>query len=104
MDAIYIDNNAVVELRSLTNSITGLADTGATVTVTITDSAGNSVAGETWPVSLNHVSDGTYRGTLSSSMVLKPDSFYIAVIDATGSGGEVGEWNCKVIAQDRPCS
>lgn len=98
MDVIYIDNSNVVELRSLTNSITSAVDTGATVSVTIVDSTGTAISGETWPVSMSHASSGTYRATLSSSLSLTANRAYRGVVTATGSGGEVGKWNCPIRA------
>lgn len=101
---LYLDNSNVIELRDLKNSVTGNADTGATVAVTITDSAGVAVSGESWPVSMTHDSAGKYRATLSSDVALVADRLYVVLVKATGSGGQRGEWNCKVIAQDRACS
>jgi hypothetical protein len=104
MSTLYIDNNAVAELKGLTNSVTGAIDTGATVNVTILDQSGTAVSGATWPVAMAHASGGTYRATLSSSLALIHGRKYTALVNATGSGGEVGEWNCPVIALDRACS
>ena len=101
---LYLDNSNVIELRDLKNSVTGDADTGATVAVTITDSSGNEVGGATWPISMTHVADGKYRATLSPDVALLSDSLYLVVVEATGSGGEKGEWNCDLIAADRGCS
>lgn len=100
---IYLDNSNVLELRSLTNSVTNAADTGATVAVTLLDASGAEVAGQTWPVSMSHVSGGTYRVTLSSTIQLISGHVYTARVDAVGSGGEVGEWNCMLLAVDRAC-
>jgi hypothetical protein len=100
---LYLDNSNVIELRSLTNSVTGVVDTGASVSVTIQDASGTPVTGQVWPVSMGHDSDGTYRATLDSSINLIAGRKYTAVVTATGSGSEVGEWNCSVIAQDRLC-
>lgn len=104
MDALYIDNSNVIKLEGLKNSSTGNADTGATVTATITDSVGNAISGETWPVTLPHDADGDYLYTLPPSVVLTKNRSYKAVVGAIGSGGEIGKWNCNVIARERECS
>jgi hypothetical protein len=101
---LYLDNSNVIELRSLTNSVTGVVDTGATVTVTIKDAAGTNVTGQTWPAAMSHASAGTYRATLDAAMSIEAGRRYVVIVNATGSGGEVGEWNCKVIAVDRFCT
>lgn len=101
---LYIDNSNVIELRELKNSVTGAADTGASVSVTVKDSAGDDVAGETWPVSLAHASGGTYRGTLSRSLTLTEGGVYTAVVSVTGSGAETATFNCRLRAEERRCS
>jgi hypothetical protein len=100
---LYIDNSNVIELRELKNSATGAADTGATVSVTVKDSAGDNVAGETWPVSLTHASGGTYRGTLSDAVELVEGAVYTSVVSVTGSGGQKAVFNCRVRAEVRRC-
>jgi len=100
---LYLDNSNVVELRDLTNSVTGLADEGASVSLTITDQSGTAVTGETWPVSMAHVSNGLYRATLSESLSIVSGRKYFAVVSATGSGGQVGKWTCPVVAEVRRC-
>ena len=100
---LYIDNSNVIELRALTNSVTGVVDTGATVTVTILDASGAEVAGQVWPAAMSHDSGGTYRATLESDLVFVNAGRYVAKVNAVGSGAEIGEWNCRVIAVDRGC-
>jgi hypothetical protein len=100
---LYLDNSNVIELRDLKNSVTLSADTGATVQVTITDAAGAEVSGETWPVVMAHAASGTYRATLSDALAITANRKYLAVVEATGSGGEVGVWSCPVVADVRRC-
>lgn len=101
---LYLDNSNVVELVGLKNSVTGAADVGASVSLVLLDANGEEVAGETWPVSLSHGEGGTYRATLSPDVEVKDSHIYTARISATGSGGEVGRWNCIVTAAVRACS
>jgi hypothetical protein len=102
---LYIDNNNVIELQSLTNDATGVVDTGATVTVTIQDTSGDSVAGQVWPATLSLVSEspltGKYRATLDYDLVLLANRKYRAVVTAVGSGGEVGKWEVPAVARVR---
>jgi hypothetical protein len=97
---LYIDNSNVVELTELTNSATGLAITTATVTVTLYDSAGVVVTGQTFPAAMSHVSAGTYRATLEDDIVLVENRQYVAHIDATYTG-IVGHWELPVRAKVR---
>lgn len=98
---LWIDNSNVIELRKLTNSVTGVADTGATVTVTLQDPDGVNVSGQTWPATLLHDADGTYRVTLEDDLVLEPGGSYVAVVDVIGTGGEVAKWETPVQAHTR---
>lgn len=95
---IYIGNTSIIELQNLTNSVTGLAVTNATVVVTLTDGAGDEVSGQTWPVTLTHVAAGTYRATLENDIDLVAHRNYTATVDATVSGVGVGRWTSTVRA------
>ena len=101
--SIYLGNNTVVELQSLTNSATNVVDTAATVTCTVKDRAGVAVSGHTWPVSMPHVSAGTYRAVLDSDLGIVKGRSYTVEVDAVGTGGEVGHWECVVVAGARSC-
>jgi len=100
---LYLDNSSVIELVGLKNSVTGTADVGASVSVTLLDSSGAQVSGETWPLTMAHVADGLYRATMSSAINLSALTKYTAMVDVVGSGGEVGNWQCKVLARARGC-
>ncbi len=102
---VYLLNNNVLELQELTNTITGAIDVGATVTVTLKDRSGTEVTGQTWPTTMTLVSEspltGTYRATLDADLNLAAKRDYVAVIDATGSGGQLGHWEYPLKAQVR---
>lgn len=100
---LYVGNSSVCELTGLKNSVTGVADTGATVNVTLY-SGDTEVTGQTWPASMAHVADGTYRVTLNHDISIQAGYTYTAVITATGSGSEVGRWELTGQAQTRKCS
>lgn len=99
--SLYDNNSNVVEWQSLTNSVTSAPDTGATVAVTIMDSDGVEVAGETWPKALSHVSAGTYRAILSEDIAIIPGQRYTLVFTAAGSGGAAGERVVVAVAEKR---
>lgn len=104
MSVLYVDNSNVVELTDVKNSVTGDPDTGASVSVTLLDSADNEVAGQAWPLPMAHDADGTYRATMSANIDVANGEPYYAVVDAIGSNGSVGKWRCKVKASERKCS
>jgi len=103
---LYDNNDNIIELRLLTNAITEVVDTGATVSVTLTDASGVQVSGQSWPATMSHVgdsstADGTYRATLDSDLVLSTKQGYKAIVNAVGSGGEVGQWVCSISVLER---
>ena len=91
-NVLYLLSSNVIELASLTNTVTGVIDNGATVTVTIKDPSGQSVSGETWPRTMSLASEspltGTYRATLSHALGIEASKRYKACISIIGSGGE----------------
>lgn len=102
MIPIYISNDNTIELHNVTNSVTGVADTGATVTVTLTDGSGTEVTGQTWPTTMAwDATDSVYRASLNAEMSLRRGGTYIASISATGSAGELASWELQVKAQPR---
>ncbi len=102
--SLYIGNTNVVELEKLTNSVDNLPVTDATVTVRIQDDQGVDVPGEVFPASMGHVADGTYQATLSHNMTLLYNHPYTALVVATGTGGQVAQFSCPVVAKIRKCS
>lgn len=101
MLTLYVGNTNVIELQGLKNSVTGTTDTAATVEVTLKDGAGVEIAGQSWPASMVHDADGTYRATLEDDLSLRKGGRYFAYVTATGSGGEVGNWVGECIASIR---
>ena len=101
---LIVDNSIYVQ-HVLTNPTQDpIYVNDATVTVTIKDSNGDNVAGETWPVDMDYVaaSDGIYRATLAPNSNIEVDSIYTIEIDATGNGdGLVGKWEHSVKAKKR---
>lgn len=93
---IYIGNTTVIEVQDLTNSVTDAVITNATVTVTLTDSGGTQVAGQTWPLTLTHIAAGTYRATIENDISLVISRSYTATIDATVAGVGAAHWETAV--------
>jgi hypothetical protein len=103
MAIIYIANDNVLELTGLQNSVSDAYQNSATVTVTVTDSAGTDVVGETWPVTLVYVSgsNGDYRANLTDSLVLTDGSKYAATITADAGANGLATWTEDLIARTR---
>jgi len=93
-ESLYIDSDNLVTLDALYDNAAAEYVNDATVTVTLTDRAGNEVSGETWPVTLSYVagSDGKYRGTLSDSLSLSANRRYTAKVTADGGAGKARTW------------
>lgn len=100
-DAIYINNDNVLELQTLTDALTSTAITDATVTVTLLDAAGDEVYGQNWPVTMTHISAGTYRATLEDGLVLSLHEEYTARIDVDAGGDNIGQWDFPLVAEKR---
>ncbi len=97
---ILFKNSMLLELQDLTNSKTQAVITSATVTVTLKDSTGAEVAGETWPLAMGHVSGGTYDATLLDTLVLVNGDQYTAEITAVDAG-LTGFWALPLTVKDR---
>lgn len=100
---LYVGNSNVIELQELTNSVTGLPDTGATVLVTLKRGTAlvSTPSAVEWPVTMSHVSSGTYRATLDEDIGITAGLRYTAEITAVGSGGQTGYWEVPVFAKTR---
>ena len=94
MDVIYIDTDNVLEIEELTNGLTGAAITDATVSVTLLDSDGAEIAGESWPVTMSYIVGTTaaYRATLTDSLTLTDRQEVTAHIVADAGDGLHREW------------
>lgn len=93
---MFPGNSNVFELPLVKNQTTGAADTGATVTLTMTDLEGAEIAGETWPVTVPHVSAGKYQVVLSAELAIVAGEKYMAQALVTLAGGEKGRRTIEV--------
>lgn len=98
---ILYKNSMLIELIGLTNSKTGAVITTGTVTVTLKDKNGLNVTGETWPLNMSHVADGTYDGVFSSTLGVILEELYTAEISADGGGGLKGFWKLSLLVKER---
>lgn len=98
---LYVGNTNYVELDALTNEVTGVVITDASVTLRLKDAAGADVAGETWPLVLTHVADGLYRCYLVSTLPLVADAKYTGEVVAIAGGSLVGKWSLDFVAKVR---
>lgn len=99
--AVYVDNTNLIEVDGLAD-VDGSFINGADVEFTIQDGDGVPVSGQSWPTPMPYVaaSNGKYRGVLSASLVLVPDTVYYAIIDAIDTGN-VGHWEYAFTARTR---
>ena len=98
-DVLYYANDNVLRLTGVSNALTGEYLNGlSTVTVTLMDTSGTEVSGETWPKVLGYVtdSDGEYRGILPYDLVLSPNTTYYAEISVNGGDDLRGAWRRHV--------
>ena len=109
--AWYLDNTMVVQLGSLiaqgdatdeplTDELTGTVITDATVTAQLEDEGGTQVTGETWPITLAHVTGGIYRGAAAYGVAVQEGARYVVEIVATKSGNRA-TWRMPVVARER---
>ena len=86
---LYVGSNNVIELRSLTNAVTGAEINDATVTAVITDLLDVELPGQVWPLSMVPTgTDGTYQGTLEASIAISNGKQYKGTVTAISDGIE----------------
>lgn len=106
MSNVYIlfdNSDMVLELDGVRNETSGTFLNAAVATVTLKDSAGVSVTGQTWPLTLSYVplSDGVYRAGLSNALAITPGSRYVALINVDAGAGLRAEWQADCICSVR---
>ncbi len=100
---IYNLNDNLLELIDLKDVVADAFVNGATVTVTLVDSDGVEVVGDTWPLAMVYVvaSNGLYRATLKDTLTLVVDALYTAQIDADDGAGRAAYWEFPIRAETR---
>lgn len=99
----YLSNTNTLRLDGLRLLGSSSYLASATVTATVKDSAGNAVAGETFPVTLLYVSgsNGRYEAALDKALALVDGAAYTAEITVAAGGGVQGFWNFPFSASVR---
>lgn len=100
---LWIGNHMVIEHVGVRNTVTGVYDNAATVAVTLKDSAGVALTGETWPKTMSYVagSNGVYRATLAATIAAVSGDKLRAHLAVQGSGGEIDYREIPVTARYR---
>ena len=101
---LYIDNDNVLTLVGLQNSVDSSYLNAATVDVTLVDSDDTELAGESWPVTMSYVaaSNGDYRATLADTITGLSDADAVtAKINADAGAGLKGHWEVSLTATTR---
>lgn len=102
----FVLNTNIIQLTGLTSETSGTYLNSATVSVTVKDTTGTQVSGQTWPLSMTYVtlSNGNYTASLSSNIAFVANQKYVAFIDAdaTSAGVEkIGHWEMPFTAKTR---
>ena len=102
--SIFLLNDNLIEVLRLQDEGNDTYLNDAIVTVTLKNSAGQNIAGETWPLALSYVagSSGDYRGTLKSTLTLPTaGQSVVAEVSADGGSGKKGFWKISVGVKER---
>jgi hypothetical protein len=102
MKTLYIGNDNIVSISGLTNAATNAVVNDATVMLSLSDTSGNAVAGQSFPVAMNYVatSDGDYAFNLQSDLQLRHNTVYVAQITVNSSGIDAA-WEFQLKAEKR---
>lgn len=103
---IEIGNTSTALLTGVKNNLTGEADDGATIGITMYENDGvTEVAGQSWPAPMYNEAGGTYGATLEHDLDLKLNVNYIAHVAGTGTNGEVMliRENVKAVKRGTAC-
>jgi hypothetical protein len=89
MSGAYVQNSNVIDLIGLRAENIDEIITNATVSATIKDADGATVAG---PLTMTHIGDGNYRLFLSETLPFVANGKYIAIVEADGSNLTFGHF------------
>ena len=90
-DFLFLANDNILKLKGLTDNETGAFVNDATVEVTLTDSAGVNVTGDTWPLAMGYIaaSDGEYSAIMVNGLDLNAGEIYFGDIVAIRGGSRL---------------
>lgn len=99
----YVANTNVLELIGLKSAIEDAYVNDATVSVTVKDSSGSNVSGQSWPTTMTYVTDsnGNYRAILKDVAVLQARKNYTAVVSVNAGSDRIGHWEFEFTAVTR---
>ena len=92
-ELLLIGNDQTVTVTGVQDDITKEYITDATVTATIKNRDGSDVAGESWPITLDYITDwqdegfetdGNYRGNFEDGIELVDEKLYTVEIGIDG--------------------
>ena len=92
----FIGNTNLLSI-ALTNGKTGEYVVGAAVSVTLQDSDGVDLSGDTWPKTMDYDADGRYEASLSHLIAVSHHDVIYANISATSLEGAVASWTQPVV-------
>lgn len=105
MDVLLISNDQTVKLLGLKDQISGDYINGLVdaVTAHLKTKDGSSVAGETWPITLDYIagSDGEYQANFDDAIELQNNRSYVVEIAVDAGGGLKAFWRFVRTAQYR---
>ena len=87
METAFVGNPNIVEVKGVKNAATGLYINDATINMTLLDSAGVEITGQSWPTTLTYVvdSDGVYQGTILAAAALIAGEFGCVSVVVSGT-------------------
>lgn len=99
----FVGNTNLLEIRGLKSAVEGTFINNATVTVTVRDSNGNTVSGQSWPTTMSYVaaSSGDYRAVIEDDAALLARQTYTAEISVNAGANRIGFWKYVFKPQDR---
>lgn len=98
---LWIGNDNLLDIEELSDEATGELITSATVTVTITGPAGETVGNpQDWPITLAEDRPGRFVGTVRYDTPLQPGYYRAAFQVITNTGG-IGAWTKRCRARVR---
>lgn len=85
---IYINSDNLLFVRGVQNALTNEFINDATVELTLLDSAGDEISGQTWPLALVYQtgSDGAYYGTVEDTIDVEDGDEGTARLEIDGDG------------------
>ena len=98
-DELFIANS--MDVRLLRVKVRGVTVADATVTVTVKNSAGATLAGADGLAVPADTVVGNYLGTLPETLELVENGRYQLIVTATKDGLGVGQWKCWRVAKYR---